>query len=93
MQKQQVNEIMLLITGAYQNFEPTKERVKTWRMMLEDMEYELAVKRIKQHILTSKFPPTIAEIINPDEAAKRKQKNDPDTQSPAALMNGGYILM
>jgi len=91
--KKQVSSFLKQIIGAYTTFEPTPERVEIWQRHLEDIDYDLAVKRLDKHILTSKFPPTVAEIVNPDEAAKRRQKADPDTLSPAALMQGGYITV
>ena len=92
MDKKQVSSFLKQIIGAYPTFEPTPERVEIWSRHMEDIDYDLAVKRLDKHVASSKFPPTIAEIVNPDEAAKRKQRTEPDTLSPAAIM-GGYRWM
>lgn len=93
MNKQQADNLLGMIAGSYQNFELTKDRVKIWTEMLTGIEYNLAVKRLKNHIAVSKFAPTIAEILNPDGGAKKKQKIDPDTMSPAAISQGGYLML
>ena len=90
MNKKQADDLLGIIAGAYQSFELTKERVKIWTEMLSEIDFDIAKKRAKHHISTSKFPPSIAEVLNPEEASKRKQKVELDTSSPAALMNGGY---
>jgi hypothetical protein len=79
--------------GAYPTFEPTPERLDIWSRLMADMDYGLAVKRLDKHAANNKFAPTIAEILNPEEATKRKQKIDPDTMSPAAISQGGYITL
>ena len=93
MDKKETARFIKQIMGAYPSFEPTPERLEIWQRIMDGIDYDLAVKRLDKHVLNSKFPPTIAEIMNPDEAVKRKQRNDPDTLSPAAVMNGGYITM
>lgn len=60
---------------------------------MADMDYDLAVKRLDKHAASSKFAPTIAEILNPEESGKKRKQADADTLSPAALMHGGYITL
>lgn len=63
------DEFKLLVAGmkaAYPspNFIPEGDKycVKIWFEALQDIPYELAETAVKKHYLTSKFPPTIAEI-------------------------------
>jgi len=91
-EKQKANFIKQII-GAYPSFEPTPERLQIWQRNLDEINYDLAVKRLDKHVTNHKFPPTIAEILNPDAELKRKQKVELDTLSPAAIGNGGYTLM
>jgi hypothetical protein len=80
------------VMGAYPTFEPTPERMEIWGRHMANIDFDLAIKRLDKHAHASKFAPSIADIVNPDEAIKRKKKTeDPDTLSPAALMQGGYI--
>jgi len=60
---------------------------------MEQIDFNLADKRVDRHIAINKFPPTIAEILNSEESNKKKKWEEPDTLSPAAVMQGGYILM
>ena len=71
MDNRQAKEFIKLMVEAYPSFELTPGRVKVWTEMLTDIEYGIAVKRLKEHIATHKFAPTIAEILNPDENMKR----------------------
>jgi len=40
----------------------TKEKVIAWHSCLEDLEYAMVARAIKNHAMRNKFPPTIAEI-------------------------------
>lgn len=65
-----------LIVEAYQNFQPTPGRVKLWAEMLTDIDFETAIKRLRAHIKTNRFVPTIAEILNPDGVARQDGAHD-----------------
>lgn len=61
------DEFKILVKGlksAYPspNFLPDAESVKIWYQLLQDLEYQVVNVAIQKHILTSKFPPSIAEI-------------------------------
>lgn len=90
MDKKQTANFIKQVMGAYPSFEPTPERLEVWQRNLSEMDYDLAIKRLDKHVMTQKFPPSIAEILNPDEHLKRKAKPYDDTLSPAAIMYGGY---
>jgi hypothetical protein len=91
--KRQTSQFIKQIMGAYPTFEPTQERLDIWSRLLSDMDYDLAIKRLDKHAATSKFAPSIAEILNPEDANKKKKWEEIDTLSPAAVMQGGYKLM
>ena len=44
------------------NFLPDADSIKIWYKLLKDMPYELANVAIQKHMMTNKFPPTVAEI-------------------------------
>lgn len=91
MDKKQAASFLKQVMGAYPSFDPTPERLDIWSRNLEQIDYDLAIKRLDKHVATSKFAPTIAEILTPEDTGKRKQqKAEPDTLSPAAIINGGY---
>ncbi len=71
MDNSQIKQFIKIMIYAYPSFEPTPGRVKLWTEMLTDIEYGVAVKRLRTHITTHKFAPSIAEILNPDEVMKR----------------------
>ena len=86
--------ILTRIATVYpKSFELTKDRVKVWREFMEQIDFDLAMKRLNSHIAKEDFAPTIAKILNPDNAPKKKKTEEPDTLSPAALMHGGYITL
>jgi len=96
MDKKKVGEFMKQIIGAYPSFRLTTECIQIWGRHMADIDYDLAIKRLDKHIKaagTGKFAPSISEILNPEESNKRKKWEEPDTLSPAAVMQGGYKLM
>lgn len=52
---------MKAVYGA-QNFLPDAESVKVYFSLLLDLDYSAASAAIQRHMLTNKFPPTIADI-------------------------------
>lgn len=61
------DEFKVLVKGmksAYTsaNFLPDSNAVKIWYQLLQDMSYEQLNIAIQKHMLTNKFPPTIAEL-------------------------------
>ncbi len=62
MTKSEVFEILHTINAAYSRFEVTDDRVVLWSEMLQGMDFEKVMNRLKQHIKERPFPPTIAEI-------------------------------
>lgn len=44
------------------NFLPDGDAIKIWYQLLQDMSYEQLNVAIQKHMLTNRFPPTIAEL-------------------------------
>ncbi|WP_370874777.1 replicative helicase loader/inhibitor [Paenibacillus tundrae] len=62
MDNQQVLSILAVVVTAYPTVELTDEMATLWEQMLSDVTFESAQRSLKQHIKTSKWPPTIADI-------------------------------
>ncbi len=64
MTDQEFETIALAIKAAYPNTNvlPDKYSMKTWYRVLSDLDYKVAENAVLEHISTSVFPPSIAEI-------------------------------
>lgn len=63
MTESEVIKLLTMIVAAYPNMKAvTKLQVKIWHESLKDVPVEVALANAKKHIMTSQFPPTIAEI-------------------------------
>lgn len=64
MTDQEFETIALAIKAAYPNSNvlPDKYAMKTWYRTLADLDYKVAENAVLEHISTSVFPPSIAEI-------------------------------
>lgn len=92
MDQKQADTIIAKIAAIYPAFELTKERVKYWREFMGQIDFNLATKRLDNHISKSKFAPSISEILNPEEK-RRKKWDEPETVGPGVIINGGYITV
>lgn len=93
MDQKETAKFLKQIIGAYPSFEPTVERMEIWGRLLKEIDYDLAIKRLDNHVRVSKFPPTIAEILRPAAAIKMKKAMGEESPSPAAIMQGGYRML
>lgn len=59
---EQVQKLLDIIVDAYPQFELSPGRIDLYKKMLSDLDVEALAAAVKQHIATSKFPPTIAEL-------------------------------
>lgn len=69
MNRKETTQILVILASNYKFFneqmsQPGKSDVlvKTWESCFEDMPYELVVSAVKKAMLTSEYPPTIAEV-------------------------------
>lgn len=67
MNKTEVVELIKFINGAYPRFTINENTPSTWYEMIQHQTFEKTMERLKSHILTSKFEPTISDLfITPD---------------------------
>jgi len=62
MLKNDVYKILKTINGLYPRFDINQEAAKIWVESLENIDYEIAMKNIKNHANKSNFAPSIAEV-------------------------------
>lgn len=79
MTKDETKELLAIIRAAYPNFykdvddQTLKASVNIWAMALSDIDYSEVQRGFVQYVKTSKWPPTVAEIV---QAAKDAHKGD-----------------
>lgn len=65
------------ITGMYPRFELTEQVIEAWLPLLEEMDYKRVMARLRNHAVSNRFPPTIAEIsayAPPENTALKKME-------------------
>lgn len=67
--------------------EMTEELIALWGMMMQDVDYLTAANNLKAHMLTSKYPPTIAEIAAPNSRYDSDRRKA-ETSERLALITG-----
>lgn len=63
MTKKQVAEVLLQIHNVYPRFDVTQARIDTWYGFLKDQNPAVVMRKVENHFISEKFPPTIAEVI------------------------------
>lgn len=74
------------------NMLPTDTAMELWYDMLKDMDYQSAYIGLKNHVATSKFAPTIADIRNGAVITQPQELNEMEAWSivSKAIRNSGY---
>lgn len=62
MTRDETKTLLKTILLAYPNFDISAEKVDLWAKMLTDVTFANAERNTLQHIKTSRYAPTIAEI-------------------------------
>ena len=64
MDKKEFTTLIATLKASYnsKDFLATKEQIAVWFEMLKDLPYNVASYSVQKHIMTNKYPPTIAEI-------------------------------
>lgn len=75
------NEFKVLVKSmkavyAQPTFIPDQDAFKVWYALLKDLPYNLASMAVQKHMLTEKFPPTIADIRLKASEIIRKQEEE-----------------
>jgi hypothetical protein len=60
--KLQVIEIFSLVKRTYPSFDSSPQSVSHYFKYLQDFPFDVALDNVEKHILTERFPPTIADI-------------------------------
>jgi len=63
VEKHEVKKLLEQITGIYLNVKLSKDTAGIWAECLRDIPYKQAKNNLIKHIKSSKFPPTIADIL------------------------------
>lgn len=74
------------------NMLPTDTAMELWYDMLKDMDYQLAYIGLRNHVATSKFAPTIADIRNGTVISQPQELNEMEAWSlvSKAIRDSGY---
>jgi F0F1-type ATP synthase gamma subunit len=75
MKVEQVHELLKEIKGAFNRFEINEEMPRVWFKHLKDEKYEKVVSRLNKHIHTSRFEPTISDLL-PSKEEREKAAQD-----------------
>ncbi|PAD73691.1 replicative helicase loader/inhibitor [Paenibacillus campinasensis] len=62
MNNKELLHLLSVIVTAYPTVQVSEEMETLWRSMLQDVSYSKAAENLAQHIKTSRYPPTIADI-------------------------------
>lgn len=65
-----------MISTAYPMLEITDEYVELWKSMLRNIDFKDASQALHKHILTSKYAPTIAEIVQGGHSEAERKKRE-----------------
>ena len=80
---------------AQPTFLPDQDAFNVWYALLKDLPYELASMAVQKHVLTEKFPPTIADLrAKANEVVKRSEEEMSELEAWAlvrkAIRNSNY---
>lgn len=95
MERKEAIQIMEILLSCYPNFNrnKTKNFVKIWiARLVEEGDYKLTLKKVKEHTASNPYPPSLADIIAKKykpvyteltdieamEEAVRREKADPE---------------
>lgn len=62
MTREEVIQLFKYIKMSYENFEVNSEKIDYWFNLFKTQDYQSVLKRLKKHVVTSKYPPTISEL-------------------------------
>lgn len=63
MKQTETAKLLAVIKTAYPNFEITPAVTVLWHDFLQHMDSEEAQLHLREHIISNRFPPTIADIV------------------------------
>lgn len=90
-------QFTLLVKGmksiyTSENFLPDRYSVEMWHTLLKEIPYEMLAQAVKEYMLTEKFPPTPADIIQRVRKTVVKELNEEEAWALVrkAICNGNY---
>lgn len=66
MKQTETARFLAVVKTAYPHFEISNEVARLWHEFLEEIDYQTAQANLREHIKSSRFPPTIADIVRND---------------------------
>ena len=92
MTREDVKKLFEPMILAYPSMpEMSSQKIDLWHELLNDIDFEAAKKAVKEHIKTSRFVPTIAEIreaVNENKAMYDDYKNTETYREFIQLQDG-----
>lgn len=88
MDKNEFKKFMKQYVALYPCFKTTTEGLEAMERNLKDLTLKQAEINLDKCIAITTFPPSVAQIKNPNAPVRRRQQ-EADTQSPAWHANGG----
>ena len=62
MNREQVKELLQMIYYSYSRFEVSTEKIDMWQRMLSNQNPATVMRKAEKHIVSEKYPPSIADI-------------------------------
>jgi len=82
--KEHIAAAATMASAAYPNWNPTRDTFEVWVTLMPDLTGEQLVRAMTAHIRSSKFPPTVADILD------RSKALTPDSE-PSAILAWGEV--
>lgn len=73
MKQTDTAKMLIIIKTAYPNFEVNESTPKLWHEFMQHMDFEKAQRNLREHIMSNRFPPTIADIVRYDPEKERER--------------------
>lgn len=89
MDKEEFKKFMRQYVGLYPSYKPTTEGLEAMERNLKDMSLQQAERNLDKCASMYSFPPSIAQIKNPDAPVKRRRAQEAETLSPQEIITGG----
>lgn len=62
MNREQVYEVLKLLSNAYPNFDFDQDKINTWARLLKDQNPAVVMRNAEKYALENKFPPTLSDL-------------------------------
>lgn len=62
MNREQVYEVLKLLSDAYPNFDFDQSKINTWSRLLKDQNSAIVIRNAESYVLANKFPPALSDL-------------------------------